>query len=90
MAGSAFKDAAVVKKITDNFTPVLVDFDAEKKLAKDHGITQVPTIAYTLDDLDVIDWTPDYQESAVLLEAFDQVLADIAEGDDGGGLVDEE
>jgi hypothetical protein len=89
MAGTAFKDARVVAKITEGFTPVLVDFDSEKRLASDQGISTLPTIAYAMTDMDVIEWTQDYQEPDALLKALDEVLADIAEGDDGG-LVDEE
>jgi thioredoxin-like negative regulator of GroEL len=89
MAGSAFKDARVAQRMSTDFVPVLVDFDAEKKLVHEHGITQVPTISYAMADLEVLDWSPDLQTADQLIAAFDSILADINEIEEGGDLVDD-
>ena len=49
MAGQSFV-AAEVKKITSHFVPILVDFDAEKKVAEKYGVTKLPTLKFLRTD----------------------------------------
>jgi hypothetical protein len=81
MAREALADDAVVKKITENFIPVLIDFDAEEPWAKGRGVTNLPIIQWTDSTGETMAFTEDVKPVAQVLEDMQDALDFIAEFD---------
>ena len=82
MAREALADEAVVKQITENFIPVLVDFDKEKAWANERGVTNLPIIQWTDSTGETMSFTEDVKPVAQVLEDMQDALDFIAEFED--------
>jgi tetratricopeptide (TPR) repeat protein len=80
LAGSAFKNADVVKALSA-FTPVLVDGDTEKDMTKKYGVHGYPTVVFADAQGAEIDRIVGYREAA-------QYLAEIERIKSGKGTLD--
>ena len=79
MAREALADAEVVKKITDNFIPVLVDYDKEKAWSSERGVTNLPMIQWTDSEGETMAFTAEEQPKAQVLSDMQDCLDFIAE-----------
>jgi hypothetical protein len=79
MAREALADADVVKQITENFIPVLIDFDKEKEWSQARGVTNLPMIQWTDSTGEVMSFTAEEQPKAQVLSDMKDALEIIAE-----------
>ena len=72
MAGSAFKDADVIKSLS-SFTPVLVDGDTEKDVTKKYGVHGYPAMVFVDAAGEEIDRIVGYSPTAEFLKDVERI-----------------
>ncbi len=79
MAGSAFKNADVIKALA-NFTPILVDGDVEKDVCKTYGVTGYPHVVFADAKGKGVKTVGGYVETPVFLQAVQEASKKVKPG----------
>lgn len=85
MVRSTISDERVIAAVKKDFVPVLVDFDNEKELVKQHRIREIPTIVWARPDGTDIEHTLETTSVDDLLLDMEDALATWQEEQDDGG-----
>jgi len=67
MNQSTFKNINIIKYLNDNFIPVIVDSDQEKKISAQYGVRGLPVLWFLKNDSKAISNVPGYIDAKKLL-----------------------
>ena len=79
MARGAVSNADFVKKVGENFVPVLIDFDSEKDWVKKHSVAMIPALIWADSDGEMIERSLETSTAEELILDLEDALAGLLE-----------